>query len=53
MEKEDLAAEEILPPLPSEDRDFLLNVIDNPPEPNEALRKAARHYADWKNLHRS
>jgi hypothetical protein len=36
--------EDTLKPLSNEDRDFFLNLIDNPPEPNEALRKAAARY---------
>ena len=39
--------EDALPPLSDEDRDFFLNLIDNPPEPNAAFRRAARHYKKW------
>ena len=39
--------EDSLPPLSDEDRDFFLNLIDNPPEPNAAFRKAAKHYKKW------
>jgi uncharacterized protein (DUF1778 family) len=47
MENDDTGCEEILPSLPNEDRDYFLNLIDNPPEPNEVLRKAAEHYKTW------
>jgi uncharacterized protein (DUF1778 family) len=30
--------------LSDRDRDLFLSMLDNPPEPNEALRKAARTY---------
>lgn len=39
--------EDALPPLSDEDRDFFLQLIDNPPEPNAAFRKAAKHYKKW------
>lgn len=32
--------------LSNEDRDLILNMLDNPPEPNEALKKAMRKYRD-------
>jgi uncharacterized protein (DUF1778 family) len=35
------AIEDTLQPLSNEDRDFLLNLLDNPPEPNDVLRRAA------------
>lgn len=36
MENTDTGNEKILPPLPNEDRDFFLDLIDNPQELNEA-----------------
>ena len=48
MENYDKCTEEILPPLPNEDRDFFLNLIGNPPEPNEALRNDAKEYEGWR-----
>ena len=38
--------EETIPPLSDRDRDAFLALLDNPPEPNEALRRAAAKY--WK-----
>ncbi len=32
--------------LRGEDRDFFLAMLENPPEPNEALRKAMAHYKE-------
>ena len=39
--------EDTLQPLSNADRDFFLNLIDNPPEPNDAFRKAAERYKEW------
>lgn len=36
-----------LQPLSNADRDFLLNYLENPPEPNDALKRAAAHYKEW------
>lgn len=36
--------EDTLQPLSNVDRDFFLDLIDNPPAPNEALQKAAARY---------
>jgi hypothetical protein len=36
-----------LKPLSNTDRDFLLNLLDNPPEPNDALKRAAARYKGW------
>jgi hypothetical protein len=36
--------EPALPPLSDRDRDLLLGWIENPPEPNEALRAAAARF---------
>lgn len=35
---------EPLQPLSDRDRDFILDLIENPPGPNDALRKAAAEY---------
>lgn len=37
--------EETVPPLSDRDRDRFLEILDNPPEANEALKRAARKYA--------
>ncbi len=37
-------AEESLQPLSDRDRDTFLNLLDHPPEPNPAFRKAAARY---------
>ena len=36
--------EDTLQPLSDTDRDIFLNLIDNPPPPNAAFRKAAKRY---------
>jgi hypothetical protein len=36
--------EETIPPLSDRDRDLFLKLLDNPPEPNEALKKAFAEY---------
>jgi hypothetical protein len=36
--------EEIAMPLSDRDRDLFLALLENPPPPNEALRKAAKEY---------
>ena len=36
--------EDTLQPLSNRDRDIFLNLIDNPPAPNAAFRKAAKRY---------
>jgi hypothetical protein len=36
--------EESLPPLSDRDRDLFLALLDNPPPPNKALRRAAARY---------
>jgi hypothetical protein len=41
-EDEIVFAEEVRSPLSDRDRDFFLSVLDNPPEPNEALKKLMR-----------
>lgn len=33
--------------LVGEDAEFFLEMLENPPEPNEALRKAAAHYKEF------
>ncbi len=33
--------------LAGEDREFFLEMLENPPEPNEALRKAAARYKEF------
>ncbi len=38
-------AEEMRTPLSARDYDFLVDLINNPPEPNEALRRAFAKYA--------
>ncbi len=38
-------AEEMRTPLSDRDRDIFLDMLDNPPEPNEALRRAFAKYA--------
>lgn len=35
-----------LHPLSNRDRDFLLNLLDNPPEPNEVLKRAFARYKE-------
>ncbi len=40
----ELAPEDVLKPLSNEDRDFFLNLLENPPEPNEAFRNAVARY---------
>jgi hypothetical protein len=37
--------EESAPPLTDRDRDRFLNLLDNPPPPNPALKRAARKHA--------
>lgn len=36
--------EEAVPPLSDRDRDFFLKLLDNPPPPNKALRRAMSRY---------
>lgn len=37
-------AEESIQPLSDRDRDLFLSVLDNPPPPNEALKRAVKEY---------
>jgi hypothetical protein len=37
-------SEEMWPPLSDRDRDLFLELLENPPPPNEALRQAAAEY---------
>ena len=43
-EDEVVFAEECRTPLSDRDRDLFLKLLENPPEPNEALRKVAAKY---------
>jgi hypothetical protein len=39
-----LFREELVDPLSDKDRDLFLTLLDNPPAPNQALRRAAAEY---------